>query len=232
MKLFDLAFACYIYRYKADDKSYLGFLKGTDYKPDLSRQDHRFLLIEWLRNWGCRQFAKEYDALVSEEIKDWYKNFKSFLPKSTKNLIELSPNEIDDACIAYENLKERTASKRKIGKRISKVRIGATGAAKALFILRPDSLILWDSPIRENLKLDGESESYKKYLYRAISDLQELEKDCRKAHISFSGLPKELGRPNSSLVKMVDEYYWITETNGFVIPTSSDLADWSKWKSL
>jgi hypothetical protein len=232
MRLFKLAFACYIYRYKADDKSYVSFLDSTNGEPDLNQQSHRSMLIEWLRDWGCRQFAKKDHALASEEIKHWHKKFKNHLPKVSKNILDLTENEIKNACAAYEDLKERIASKRKTTGHLSTVRIGATGAGKTLFILRPNSLILWDEPIRKKLGLDGSGESYKNHMLRTISDLEELEKDCRKAGLKLIDLPKELGRPKSTLVKMVDEYYWITETNQFEPPTDRDFTKWSKWRNL
>ena len=34
--------------------------------PDLALSDHRNALLDWLRNWGCRQFALDYHDLAAD----------------------------------------------------------------------------------------------------------------------------------------------------------------------
>ena len=76
MKLSELAFACYIYGQMSDyDSSYLHFLEATNHALDLKVAEHRIELLKWLNKWGCRQFAKIYYHLASEEIETWYEEF-------------------------------------------------------------------------------------------------------------------------------------------------------------
>ena len=163
MKLSELAFACYIYTRMSDyDSSYQDFLKATNHAPDLNIAKHRKALLQWLNKWGCRQFAKDYHKLASEEIKIWYQEFSALPFHVDATLLELSDNDIAVAKVAYEKLAKRTASWRKTrsGSK-SVIMVGPTGAAKILFAIRPNALIPWDDPIRKALKLDGSAKSHK-----------------------------------------------------------------------
>ena len=73
MELSELAFACYIYeRIGGYDEALYKFIENTKPNLDIMKSEHRIELLKWLNKWGCRQFAKEYYILASEEIKCWY----------------------------------------------------------------------------------------------------------------------------------------------------------------
>lgn len=231
-RLSELAFACYIYGRMTDyDSSYQDFLRTTNHMPDLKRAEHRTALIDWLNKWGCRQFAKDYHSLASQQIEAWHQRFSNSLFPTDRTLLQLSDEDISVVEAAYGALAERTASMRKTrGGTESVIMIGPTGAAKVLFAIRPNALVPWDTPIREALGLDGSAHSYAAYLGIVRTQLQELEEACGKNGCKLSELPKLIGRSESSLVKLIDEYYWVTVTRKCPAPPNDVLARWMAWK--
>lgn len=70
MTLAELAFSCACYGRSTDyDKPYLDFLQSTNGELDLSNPQHRKLLLVWLNQWGCRQFAVEYHKQASTVLR-------------------------------------------------------------------------------------------------------------------------------------------------------------------
>jgi hypothetical protein len=232
MKLSELAFACYIYSRMTDyDRSYSELLKATNSQIDIRIDGHRFALLRWLNSWGCRQFAIRYHDLASEGIRMWYEEFGDVIFSRDKTLLELSDSDISLIGTAYENLSQKTASRREIRKGVeSNVMVGSTGASKILFALRPSALAPLDDPVRKKLKLDSSANPYINYLGVIKSILEELGEACERNGYSLSDLPNLVGRPNSSLVKLVDECFWVTISRKCPPPTSDDFVRWIGWQ--
>lgn len=227
MTLGELAFGCYVYS-RGYDEAYERFLAGTAPALDLNNEQHRMALLEWLRKWGCRQFKKDDDLEASGEIKSWHAKHGSFIPAS-ETLLSLDNDRLDSVEAAYADLVNRTASYRRRGQKQIRVTIGPAGTAKILFAFRPNALMPWDDPIREKFGWDGSAGSYRKHLAMAKRQLLELEPTCTILGFGLSELPSRLCRPQSSLVKMIDEYLWVTVTNKCVAPDKSTIEHWIKW---
>lgn len=226
-----LAFACHVYAGMSKaDKSYQEFLDATKPEPDLTILAHRTALITWLNKWGCRQFAKDDHKLASGKIKDWYEKWHDQLPITTMTLLELSDADLDSVCEPYKQLAERKASERKRGDGTTDVRFGPTGAAKILFAIRPQSLMPWDESIRTEFGLDESADSYIAFLKQVKTELIKLDEACKRNGHVLSELPKLLKRPDSSLVKLIDEYFWVRITKECQVPEVENLALWATWK--
>ena len=233
MRLSELALACFLYAQFTDyDDSYLSFLQVTNHHPDLANSEHRKALLIWLNRWGCRQFAIEYHELASSEILSWYNQFNSTLFDRNKNLWELTEAEINFVAQAYEALSNKRASLRKRKENTSSVSVGPTGAAKILFAIIRNALIPWDIPIRSHYGYDSSGASYLTYLYRVKSILKELEDTCNKNGFTLAQLPKQLRRNNSTVPKLIDEYHWVTITNGCSLPTQDIFQKWAQWNKI
>lgn len=231
MKLAEIAFATYIYSHMTNyDQSYQHLLDNTD-QLDLNLDTHRKFLLEWLNAWGCRQFKTNFHDLASKEILEWHQSNHSQLFSPDKQLLLLSNSELGLVEKVYDNLVCRIISQRKKKKSIDNenVTIGPTGAAKILYALRPLALIPWDVPMRRKFELDGSARSYIKYLEIIRTHIRELERECVKYGFELSDLPNRLGRGKSSIVKLVDEYFWITITNKCPIPTKTEISLWESW---
>jgi len=231
MKLHELSFACYVYAGMSDyDSSYSRLRSETSPQIDLSIQEHQLALLRWLNDWGCRQFSKDHHALAANEISLWYKDFSPRFFSPQKTLLSLSNVELNFVQEAFGNIMHRTASMRKTrNKQISRIEIGPTGAAKILFALRPDALVPWDIPIRSDHELDGTAVSYRSFLIIVRDHLNELNSECEKYGTNLKDLPVLLGRPESSLVKLVDEFFWVTITRKCLPPSIGLLTRWNEW---
>jgi hypothetical protein len=228
MTLGELAFGCYVFS-RGYDEAYAQLLQHT--KPGLALDDekHRLALLKWLNKWGCRQFAKEQHPLASKEIKEWYEEFGDDLCSVNATLLSLTDEQLGKIERAYAGLMNRTASykRRKNGK--TRVTVGPAGTAKILFALRPNALMPWDDPIRDRFGWDGSAGSYRKHLEMARGWLNELTKRCEEKGFQLAELPSRVGRPGSSLAKLMDEYLWATITNRCAPPGKGTLERWVDW---
>lgn len=231
MRLGELAFACYVYERMSDyDDSYQRFLDTTRPKLNMKSKLHRLALIKWLNDWGCRQFAKEHHELAAQEIGEWYEERGYDLFQSNKTLLALTNDDFILVDQAYTGLVCKTASYRKSLEGTAKrVEVGPTGAAKILFALRPNALIPWDEAMRAEFNLDGSAHSYLVFLGIVKDHLQELNKDCHRNGFGLTDLPVKLGRIGFSVVKLVDEFFWITISRKCSIPSDSELKRWVSW---
>jgi hypothetical protein len=233
MKLSDLAFACYIYSHMSDDydSSYRQLLKATGPQINLQLEQHQKLLLKWLNDWGCRQFAKEYHPLAAQEIAEWYKEISLQLFSINTELLSLTDDNFALIESVYAKLVGRTASMRKSSKGSEfPVKVGPTGTAKILFALRPNALIPWDNPIRDKFNFDGSSHSYCAYLRIVKGHLEELSHDCIKFGFSVADLPSILDRPVSSVAKLMDEYFWVTISRKCPTPDDNKFMSWIAWR--
>ena len=187
--------------------------------------------MKWLNDWGCRQFAKEHHRDALERLRAWAHRHADDLPGYTTSILRLTEAEIRGTARAYDELKEIEASQRRTIHGTHGVRVGATGAAKILYALRPNTLPPWDDAIRERLKCDGSAESYNRFLRLVMDEIQELLADAARHGVSSEQLPSAIGRGVSTLPKIVDEYFWVTITRNFTIPKPLELQTWASWCS-
>ena len=230
MKLYELAFACWVYPAFGDfDKSLSEFRRKVGPDLDPFNAAHREALFVWLNAWGCRQFAKDYYAMAGRSLTAWAERFMDRLPRRGATLVELPDSALDLAAETYGNLMERRACLRTRKSKASCVTFGPTGAAKTLFALRPSALLPWDDPIREKLNFDGSADSYRRFLQRAQRQAQELSADAARFGLDLSRIRSVLGRPNSTICKLIDEYHRITMSKGCQPPSTDQLGMWTRW---
>jgi hypothetical protein len=231
MKLSDLAFTSYIYCGMTDyDSSYELFLDSSKPEINLKLDQHLYALLKWLNAWGCRQFSTEYHELAAKEIKEWYVEFNQRLISKDATILTLVEEDMKLIEHAFRSLASKTASNRNLQRgRQARIEIGPTGAAKILFSLRPSALIPWDDAMRKHFRLDGSSNSYCQYLGKVNKFVKEISLECNQNGFELSELPSRLGRPDSSITKLMDEYFWVTITRRCAVPNSEDLKTWLGW---
>jgi len=230
MRLFELAYACRVYGEFTDfDADYRSFLDKTKPAFDVLDSRHCKALLEWLNSWGCRQFALEFHDLASEHLITWGKKNLIRLPPTESSLFTFADADFVNAGVLYAGLRDLQASVRQRGGHSYPVTFGPTGAAKILFALRSQVFPPWDIRIREHLGYNGSQECYIEYLQRVRRELQEVIADAEAHGIARTDIPGTLGRPFSSLLKLVDEYNWVTITKDCKPPSLEDLNDWWRW---
>jgi len=213
MKLAHLRIACYLYNQFSDyDSKYLSLSQKY---PILQLNDKAqvIALLKWLRSWGCRQFKTDDEEISINSITKWYELNKDKLPSPTDCLADydLTANEKPIIALFNDLSWRQAATKQRDGNEID-VRIGPVGAAKTLFALRPNLFSPWDTPIYNELDLEGNGSGYVVYLSKIQTELKGLRAALMKSGIAWNDLFKILKKRHKSYPKLIDEYYWITIT--------------------
>jgi len=231
MRLYEAAIACRAYTAFGGefDDSIREFVAKTGDTLDLQSDEAAAALMKWLNEWGCRQFAIEHHQEAITGIREWAQRSLAGLPTEATSILELTEHDVEAVAAAFYSLKEVMASRRKRSNGIFAVRVGETGAAKILYAYRPRALPPWDEAIRARLRYDGSAKSYAAFLRRVRDEVRELVTDAAACGVSLDQLPTTIERSHSTLPKIVDEYYWVTITRGFEVPTQPLMKRWSQW---
>lgn len=230
IRLHQLAYICRLYPpLSDDDRSLSEFRRRTHPALSIRRPDHQQALFEWLNSWGCRQFSKRCYGLAARSLLAWADRFLAQLPRPSASLVGLSPSAVENAAGAYGVLKESLASRRARNSQVYRVTYGPTGAAKVLFGLRPAIFPPWDDRIREHFGYDGSPESYGRYLRRVQGNIGALVAEAKALGLRPRDIPRLVGRPGSTLVKLLDEYYWVVVTKEVQPASADELWRWAEW---
>lgn len=169
---------------------------------DLSRSDHRTLLLRWLNSWGCRiRYPREGEpAPFDSGVADWWQDWHAVLPDG--DLATLPDPVIEQTAAAYAALAAVQVSAGAVRRTL-----GPTAAAKALFALRPHAVMPWDAAIAARLHGARDAASFARHL--------RLGRHWSQAVLAETGLPAAavaalVGRPAMPLAKILDEYLYVT----------------------
>lgn len=194
---------------------------------DLDDPAHRIAVIEWLNDWGCRHLSEDQHDVASRSILSWYTMCGPSLPAKEEPIWDLQDHDLEAAARSYGALKDMAGALRVRGGKKRKVRVGATAASKILFAIRSKVFMPWDEAMRASFKCDGSPNSYSKYL-REMRDLTlYIGVLCRRNGFRIDDLPEKIGRPDSTVLALVNEYIWVTETRKCKLPSSQTLARWA-----
>jgi hypothetical protein len=232
MKLYELAFGCWIYNVISGNDSRVTELRlKTSGQVDPYNSGHQKVLFTWLNRWGCRQFDKANHMVAARSLESWADTWLSRIPSNAERLETIDETQIDALRAAYDDLHVRLAGKRTLRKdgSTSYVTYGPVGAAKTLFALRPNICPPWDTSTLRKFVSDDSGASYCEYLRMVLSNLTNV---SIQADVRIAELPTLLSRANSTPPKLIDEYYWVTVTKGFTAPSPDALKRWIRWAEL
>ncbi len=202
--------------------------EATGGSIDLNNPAHRISLMKWLNDWGCRHLSEDQHEVASHSILNWYQGDGASLFTNRKPLWDLGDHELEIAAHVYGSLKDKTGARRVRSGRELEVHIGATAASKILFAIRPKALMPWDEAMRISFECDGSPKSYSRYLKTIRNLTFHIGVLCRNKGFQIYDLPRKLGRPNSTVLALVNEYIWVTETRKVELPSSRTLARWAE----
>lgn len=226
MRLYELAYACRLYREVAQfDPAYKKVRTVLGEDPNLTSQAQQDSLMEFLNDWLCRIPEKNFPAL-KDRLQRWAGLWAPVLPNAGRDIRSLNETERAQIGKSYEAL-----LKLGIG-----LHFQETAAAKTLHALRPHALPMWDAKIKDWFSAKRASKQtaaqcYSDFLSHVAEKISELEVDVNPLGYSLSDVSQLVQRPGVSLVKLVDEYYWITITCGHVVPAQNDLEQWLGWSN-
>ncbi len=179
--------------------------------------------MTFLNEWLCRIPEANFPFLKTG-LQNWAAEWITTLPAAGRSICSLTTAErtqIGDAYAALLALgRERHFQN--------------TAAAKTLHGLRPDALPIWDNKIKKQFS-DAQPATlaagrlYSAFLGKVVDEISELEQDVKRLSRSPSDVLRLVERESGSLVKLVDEYNYITITLGHLIPASDELEKWLSW---
>ena len=190
------------------DRSYSVFQAATEPNLDFSRLAHRLALHKWLNAWGCRiRYPREGDPpLFDRALSEWWDTWQGQLPGSDTRLAALDEPAIDALAGAYGDLSSRGVA---LARKAGSVRtLGPTATAKALYAARPMAVTAWDQRIAHQLHGGRDEDAFREHLHLARRVARALLEEAGDE----SRLLAAVGRPHSSLAKLLDEYWYITIT--------------------
>jgi hypothetical protein len=154
-------------------------------------------------------------------VRDWDSRLPS-RSQDIRSLTEAQVAEIGQVLEQASSLSVRSDDNRTI-------HFGATAASKTLHALRPNSLPMGDEAFRQSLELRDTAAGYAGLIARVRSEIDSLCIDASRFDIRESQIPEKVERKGATLVKLTDEYYWITLTKKHAPPSPEQLSQWSKW---
>jgi len=223
MKLYELSYACRLYRGQFDG-AYDRMRKALGPNPDLASQARQDSLMRFLNDWRCRIPEKNFSTLQIR-LQQWAILWIPQLPDASRNILSLNDSERALIGDSYEGLLH-------LG---SGLNFQDTAAAKTSHALRPHALPIWDSAIRiwfirkRGLSTGTAGQIYSDFLQHVAGEISELEVDAARLGLSLTDISQLVPGSSGSLVKLVDEYYWVTITDGHALPTRDDLEQWLRW---
>ncbi|MER7510884.1 MmcQ/YjbR family DNA-binding protein [Streptomyces lavendulae] len=182
------------------DRSWLALVADTAPGLDLSRAAHRAALHRWLNAWGCRiRYPRDGEPdPLGAGLADWWG--RHTLPGAP--LAALADRDVARLAAAYGELAALPLGRRTLG---------PTAAAKALFALRPRTVMPWDAAVATRLHGARDAAAFDRHLRTGRA--------WARAALAESGLDEEeltarLGRPGLPLAKVLDEYLYVTLSHG------------------
>jgi hypothetical protein len=226
MKLYELAYACRLYRGQFD-RAYDQMTKVLGRNPDLASQAQQDSLMRFLNDWRCRIPQKNF-PILKERLQRWATLWVPQLPDTGRDIRSLNESERAQIGTSYEELLHLGAG----------LNFQDTAAAKTLHALRSHALPIWDAAIKSwfigkrGLSTRSAGQTYSDFLHHVAGEISELEVDVARLGHSLSDVAQLVQGSGGSLVKLVDEYYWVTITDGHALPTRVDLEQWLRWITL
>jgi hypothetical protein len=184
---------------------------ATGGRVDLNDAAHRLAAITWLRAWGCRHLRRADTPRTDEALRTWWATWSGHLPGSQATLAGLGEADLVSAGRAYDALRAAPAARRSVKGSDIDVAFGDTATAKLLFAIRPQAFPPWDETIRLAFGKPGGSAAYVRLLRLSAAALDGL---AGRLAVPVSELPEILGRPESTLPKIVDEFLLIRIAKG------------------
>jgi len=188
------------------DATWLRLVADTTPALDPADPGHRTLLLRWLNSWGCRiRYPRDGEpAPFDTGLAAWWRAAGAALPSAS--LPRLTDDEVETIAAAYTELAAVPVSAAPAQRAL-----GPTAAAKALYALRPLTVMPWDAAIAQRLYRGRDGAAFAGHL--------RLGRAWAQAVIAETGtdpdghaVPALAGRPAVSLAKVLDEYLYVTIT--------------------
>ena len=183
---------------------------GVPYDP--ADPSHAAELRIWLNKWTCRiRIPPDGEAdLFVANLADWWTATGTSLPDDSARLAGLTDHELVAIAAAYGSLAPRTAAVNRNGQFRS---FGPTATAKLLYFLRPLAVTPWDKAISRHVPGVGEA-AFLEHLRVCRAWAIDLIEEANARGVDEDEIGPLVGRPLSSVAKLIDEWLYQTVTAG------------------
>jgi hypothetical protein len=189
----------------AADTSVEQLLSATRGSPNPSKPEHVAALRIWLNAWNCRiPYPRDEDPLVAS-LDAWWRTCRRRLVDVP--LIDLDDRGLDAFADAYADLVNLPAGVNNAGRVRS---LAPTASSKLLWVLRPRTACPWDAAIAKAGGCGSERAGYANHLRKAREWARAVTAEAMARGID--NIPAHIGRPRSSLVRVYDEWCYLTFT--------------------
>jgi hypothetical protein len=189
------------------DRSLERLMAATSGAPNPSKPDHVVALRILLNAWVCRiPYPHDGVDLLASSLDGWWKTYRR-LPDDP--LIDVDDRGLEKLADAYSDLALLPAGVNRGGHVRS---VAPTAASKLLWVLRPQTACPWDMAIARAGGMGTDRAGYANHLRKARAWSREITAEA--AVRGIENLPANVGRPHSSLVKIYDEWCYLTITRG------------------
>lgn len=188
------------------DRSYAAFLEATRPRLDLACPAHREPLQRWLNAWGCRiRYPRpgEPDHFGGAVASWWARVQDDIANLLDEPLASLTSAHVNALGAAYEDLSRVTVAV--TGRRVFRT-MGPTAASKSLYALMPRTVMPWDAAIAHGLHGGRDGAAFVRHLESGRHWANQI---LAESGLEEDELVSELGRPGSSLAKVLDEYCYV-----------------------
>ena len=177
---------------------------------DPSNRAHAVALRGWLNKWICHirvPEAGESDPFVAN-LAEWWPSAERQLPDESLTLARLTDHNLDAIASAYGTLQGRTAAVNRSGQART---FAPTATSKILYFVRPQAVTPWDKAISRHVPGHGAA-AFRAHLEVCRSFGQELIQEAALGGLTEAEIGPSLGRPDSSVAKLIDEWLYQTIT--------------------
>ena len=190
------------------DSSVERLWSATGGQPNPSKAAHVAALRVWLNAWNCRipYPSGGHDPLVASLDAWWRKHRRRLVDVP---LVELDDRGLDAYADAYADLVDLEAGVSNIGRVRS---LAPTASSKLLWVLRQQTACPWDAAIAKAGGQGSGKAGYHNHLGKARDWSRVITAAAIKRGID--NIPAHVGRPHSSLVRIYDEWCYVTFTRG------------------
>lgn len=181
---------------------------ATGGAPNPCKPEHVVALRILLNAWVCRiPYPRDGVDLLASSLDGWWRIHRRRLPDAP--LSDVDDRGIDKLALAYSDLTQLPAGVNRDGHVRS---LAPTASSKLLWVLRPQTACPWDVAIAKAGGQGTEMVGYANHLRKARAWSRQITVEA--AARGIDDLPAFVGRPGSSLVKVYDEWCYLTFTRG------------------
>jgi hypothetical protein len=189
------------------DASVERLLAATKGVPNPSKAEHVAQLRIWLNAWNCRIPYPSGDDPLVPALDAWWRTHR-------RRLKDVPLHELDDRGVAayataYAELVDLPAGVNSVGT----VRaLAPTASSKLLWVLRQQTACPWDVAIAKAGGAGSRIDGYRAHLHKARIWTQAIAAEA--AARGIHDVADHVGRSDASLVRIYDEWCYLTFTRG------------------